>query len=688
MKKRILSAILTACMFVFILPVSALAYSGYYDAILEGNKAARNVEIDESRYLFMDDAEMKELSDQIVSGAGAGTDYDKVKAIHDWMKTNMYYDYDQYYSGDYILGADDLSTCELLMEYKRGVCSYFSKIFSLLVRAQGIPCMNVTGYAENSGEYTDSFSGYLVDYEEQTVYPSGDKWTADNCSLSSNHEWNEAFVDGEWIIVDVTWDTQNRYSGGEYEEADGLNTYFDIPIEIFSFDHRITAYGKGAGGSVTEAVPVTGIQISEENLLLDVGDTAILKAAVSPSDAENQNVIWSSSNKAAATVDQNGLVTGIAAGTAQISAMTEDGGFTADCMVIVEEQEELADIPFTDVPDNAWYRRAVGYAWENSLFSGTSDTTFSPETGMTRGMFVTVLGRKTGIDTDDYMRYRFLDTKLGEYYAPYVEWAAEYSIVSGTDKTDFSPNQRITREQMAAILYRYAQKTGNDISYSEEKYFGFSDTDKVSNYAKTAMMWATSQGVLNGSNGKLDPQGTATRAQVAQVFMNCQDLLESTVISEKPVLVPEPTLNPVPINKLANYSSLSKGMTAGEFQQAYNEALKIVEDLNGYNKKSQLLNIAVRLRALDDAGIEYSTTAPHYADAYGYFISKKASCAGCARATGLCLNILGYPYEHVNEGEWSHQWCRVKVGSEYWICDAYGLYCGPEPAPYQHPYNS
>ena len=63
-----------------------------------------------------------------------------------------------------------------------------------------------------------------------------------------------------------------------------------------------------------------------------------------------------------------------------------------------------------------------------------------------------------------------------------------------------------------------------------------------------------------------------------------------------------------------------------------------------------------------------------------------ASCAGCARATGLCLNILGMPYEHVNENQYSHQWCRVNIDGTYWICDAYGLYCGPEPAPYMHPY--
>ena len=92
------------------------------------------------------------------------------------------------------------------------------------------------------------------------------------------------------------------------------------------------------------------------------------------------------------------------------------------------------------------------------------------------------------------------------------------------------------------------------------------------------------------------------------------------------------------------------------------------------------------LRRRFESGMSYSTDVPHYNDPYGYFVVGVASCAGCTRATGLCLNILGISYEHVNENQWGHQWCRVNVNGTYWICDAYGLYCGPEPAPYTHPY--
>ncbi len=143
--------------------------------------------------------------------------------------------------------------------------------------------------------------------------------------------------------------------------------------------------------------------------------------------------------------------------------------------------------------------------------------------------------------------------------------------------------------------------------------------------------------------------------------------------------------SPVPLNKLANYKSIKKKMTASEFQQAYDAALQIVTPLAGKSREEQLMGIAVALRVIYESSIAYSTSNPHYNDPYGYFILGTASCAGCARTTGLCLNILGIPYEHVNENQWRHQWCRVNVNGTYWICDAFGLCCEPEPAPYTHP---
>lgn len=142
----------------------------------------------------------------------------------------------------------------------------------------------------------------------------------------------------------------------------------------------------------------------------------------------------------------------------------------------------------------------------------------------------------------------------------------------------------------------------------------------------------------------------------------------------------------IAVNQLANLKSLRKKMTDEELNAAYNAALEIVRPYVGLSREEQLQGIAYSIRMIFENGGTYSMSEAHYNDPYGYLILGTASCAGCARATGLCLNILGIPYEHVNENQYSHQWCRVEINGVYWICDAFGLYCGPEPAPYAHPY--
>lgn len=141
---------------------------------------------------------------------------------------------------------------------------------------------------------------------------------------------------------------------------------------------------------------------------------------------------------------------------------------------------------------------------------------------------------------------------------------------------------------------------------------------------------------------------------------------------------------PVPMKDLANRKSLQKKASDEQLAQAYAEAAKLVEPFAKLPLEQQLEGICDAVRQRFDSGMSYTMESDHYNDPYGYFIQGAASCAGCTRATGLCLNILGIPYEHVNENQYTHQWCRVKVGGSYWICDPYGLYCGPEPAPYRH----
>lgn len=196
---------------------------------------------------------------------------------------------------------------------------------------------------------------------------------------------------------------------------------------------------------------------------------------------------------------------------------------------------------FTDVKPGKWYYTAVDYAVSEKLFSGTSSTTFSPEEPMTRGMFVTVLGNKAKIDPKDYPTSSFSDVKAGVWYAPNVEWAAQNGIVNGTGGGKFSPGKSVTREQMAVILYNYAKFTNCDLTVRAGLLEQFPDGNKVSNYAKYPMEWAITHGIINGSGGKLDPSGTATRAQVAQIFYSSRELLANGSSGDPQPPAPSPS---------------------------------------------------------------------------------------------------------------------------------------------------
>ena len=187
---------------------------------------------------------------------------------------------------------------------------------------------------------------------------------------------------------------------------------------------------------------------------------------------------------------------------------------------------------FTDVAPGAWYYEAVDYAVSEGLFNGTSEITFTPDGTMTRGMFVTVLANKTeNYSAHQYTSSSFADVAAGQWYAPPVEWASQSKLVNGVGNDCFAPNDSVSREQLAVILYNYAKGCGADISTTTGALGAFTDNGHISGYARTAMEWAVSHKVLNGSDGRLDPKGTATRAQVAQILYNSRDLLANSTLA-------------------------------------------------------------------------------------------------------------------------------------------------------------
>ena len=183
-----------------------------------------------------------------------------------------------------------------------------------------------------------------------------------------------------------------------------------------------------------------------------------------------------------------------------------------------EDKPEEPDEPFIDVDENDWFYDSVTYVYSEGMMDGVSDTQFAPNSNLTRGMVVTMLYR-----LEDEPRVTgssgFDDVASGAWYADAVAWAAENGIVNGVSDAEFAPNDNITREQLAAILYRYAEYNDYDVS-GRDDLSEFTDRSSISSYALDAMRWAVDEGLITGiTDTTIEPQGTATRAQAATMFM-------------------------------------------------------------------------------------------------------------------------------------------------------------------------
>ena len=241
---------------------------------------------------------------------------------------------------------------------------------------------------------------------------------------------------------------------------------------------------------------------------------------------------------------------------------------------------------FTDVKSSDWFYEDVAYAFENGLFQGTSDTTFSPNNNMSRGMFVTVLGRSAGIDEEAYRSFSFSDVPVGEYYAPHVNWAYGIGVVNGAGGGKFGPNEPIRRQDLVTMLYRYVAHIGGDTSVGDTSvgdtgaYTRFSDRALVSDYAVAPFQWAVSRRIISGMSAtELSPTTYATRAQVAKIFRVAEEFLQ-------PVETPEPTLDADVKSVESAYEATLKNLVDGTREvevsevvaALYADALRLEED--------------------------------------------------------------------------------------------------------------
>lgn len=213
--------------------------------------------------------------------------------------------------------------------------------------------------------------------------------------------------------------------------------------------------------------------------------------------------------------------------------------FCAAILVLCSMSIPAFAADFTDVSDDAWYCKAVDYVSENGLMTGTGGGEFSPAALMDRAMFVTVLYRMEGTPSVS-ANNRFSDVAPDSYYVDAVTWAAEAGIAKGNGDGQFAPNAPLSRQQLATMLYRYAEYKGYSIeAYSD--FEAFSDSREISGYAQTPLHWAVGAGIITGSNGKILPKNNATRAQTAAMLMRFDQNIVKPSTSESPDTSNQPT---------------------------------------------------------------------------------------------------------------------------------------------------
>lgn len=279
--------------------------------------------------------------------------------------------------------------------------------------------------------------------------------------------------------------------------------------ETFTYTHPSSGSGSTPTTYAVNVNAATNGAVAADKKTASKGTTVTVTASPSKGYVVDAVKVVDKDGKDVAVTEKDGKYVF----TMPASAVTVTGSFKAETPAPVA-------LPFTDVKSGNWFYDAVKYAYEQGLMTGTSATTFAPNGTMNRAMIVTVLYRleKSPAVTG---ASKFTDVPAGQWYSDAVAWAAANKIVNGYDETTFGPMNAVTREQMAAILFRYEQVKGLENVTLEENLNRFPDQNKISAYAIPALQWAVGQKIINGNaDGTLDPTGTATRAQVAQIFTN------------------------------------------------------------------------------------------------------------------------------------------------------------------------
>lgn len=312
-----------------------------------------------------------------------------------------------------------------------------------------------------------------------------------------SHFINPEFADG---VIRVNWvsTTEMAIEGNliniQFELLNGSLEKADVGIEKLKI--------ADGNGNKQEADYIIVYENSEQTTL--------------PTESESEDAPSTDTPEDNAGINQGNVSNNSSSGSNSSSSLKPSSDNSAEKQETVINTTKTT-IEFIDVKETAWFYTNVKYVVDNNLMKGISETEFAPSNTLTRAMLVTVLYRNTGEPAVNEI-IPFADVDMGSYYANAVSWAKQNGIVSGVTENEFAPDSNITREQIATILFRYAQYKGMEaITLGENLHFV--DSDEISEYAISAMNWAVGKGLMKGkSETTLNPKDNATRAEIAAIL--------------------------------------------------------------------------------------------------------------------------------------------------------------------------
>lgn len=388
---------------------------------------------------------------------------------------------------------------------------------------------------EQSGKHlltftTNGFSPFVISVPAasigENVYPTlqaAAENVKKNETIKLAKDVDEAIVVTVAKSINFKVDTNSKKFDAAKNIVAGSNTTVKVTGESSPYTYEFT-YTKPSSGSsggsssgkttykvTTSAVNNGGVNASPSNA--EKGATITITLSPDKGYKLDKLTVTDGSGKSVSTVKKSDTVYTF---TMPASAVTVGVSYA-------KADETPSKTTFNDVSANDWFASAVDYVTGKGMMNGTAANTFSPKANTTRGMVVTVLYRLENQPSTSAAS--FTDVASGAYYANAVAWANANGIVSGYGSGKFGPNDKVTREQLAAILYRYAQYKKYDVS-GANSLDGYTDVQSVSSYAVPALQWANAAGVVTGKSGsKLDPKGNATRAEVAAMLMRfCENV--------------------------------------------------------------------------------------------------------------------------------------------------------------------